>query len=51
MKYQASKQNVSAEEDFFIYFYAFLWFEPKSPWPGAILNPGTVIWINLENNH
>ena len=29
-KFQASKPSGS-EEDFLIYFYAFLWFEPRTP--------------------
>ena len=28
---------------FLIYFYAFLWFEPRPPWRQAILYPGTFI--------
>ena len=27
-------------EDFLIYIYAFLWFEPRTPWCGAILAMG-----------
>ena len=42
-KFQASEPSGSEEEDFLIYFYAFLWFEPKTPWPEAILDPGTFI--------
>ena len=37
-KFQASEPSGSEEEeDFLIYFYTFLWFEPRSPWPRAIL--------------
>ena len=50
IKFQANVQSGS-EVDFLIYFYAFQWFENKSPWPGAILNPGTVISTNLVKNH
>ena len=30
-KFQASEASGSEEEDFLIYFYAFLWFEPRTP--------------------
>ena len=46
-KFQASKPSNYEEEDFWIYFYAFLWFEPRTPWRGTILDPGTFIWTNL----
>ena len=42
IKFQASKPSGS-EEDFLIFFYIFLWFEPRTPWRGAILDPGTFI--------
>ena len=42
-KFQASKPSNYEEEDFLIYFYAFLWFEPRTPWHGTILDPGTFI--------
>ena len=29
-QFQASKPSGSEEEDFLIYFYAFLWFEPRT---------------------
>ena len=29
-KFQASKPSGSEEEDFLIFFYAFLWFEPTT---------------------
>ena len=29
-KFQASEPSGSEEEDFLIYFYAFLWFEPRT---------------------
>ena len=34
-----SKPSGSEEEDIFIFFYVFLWFEPKSPWHGGHLGP------------
>ena len=43
IKFQASKPSGSEEEDFLIFFYIFLWFEPRTPWGGAILDPGTFI--------
>ena len=42
-QFQASKTSGSEEEDFFIFFYVFQWFKPKTLWPGAILDPGTFI--------
>ena len=30
-KFQASKPSGSEEDDFLIFFYAFLWFEPMTP--------------------
>ena len=30
-KFQASEPSGSEEEDFLIYFYAFLWFDPRTP--------------------
>ena len=41
IKFQASKPSGSEEEDFLIFFYVFLRFEPRIPWQGAILDPGT----------
>ena len=40
-KFQASEPSGSGEEDFFIYFYAFLWFEPRTPGqrPSSTLGP------------
>ena len=29
----------------------FLWFEPRTPWRGAILDPGTLVWTNLVKDH
>ena len=43
IKFKASKPSGSEEEDFLIFFYIFLWFEPRTPWRGAILDPGTFI--------
>ena len=42
-KFQTFGPSGSEEEDFLIYFYAFLWFEPRTPWRGAILDPGTLV--------
>ena len=50
-KFQASKPSNYEEEDFLIYFYAFLWFEPRTPWRRTILDPGTFIWTNLVKDH
>ena len=50
-KFQTSGPSGSEEEDFLIYFYAFLWFEPRTPWRGAILDPGTLVWTNLVKDH
>ena len=41
IKFQASKPSGSEEENFLIFFYVFLRFEPRTPWQGAILDPGT----------
>ena len=38
-KFQASKPSGSEEEDFWIFFYVFLWFEPMTPWGTTILDP------------
>ena len=39
-KLQASKSGGSEKVvDFLIFFYVFLWFEPRTPWLGAILDP------------
>ena len=35
-KFQASEPSGSEEEDFLIYFYAFLWFEPRTPARGHL---------------
>ena len=29
----------------------FLWFEPRTPCHGAILDPGTLVWTNLVKDH
>ena len=51
-QFQASKPSGSEEEDFFfIFFYVFQWFKPKTLWQGAILDPGTLIWTNLVKDH
>ena len=42
-KFQASEPSGSEEEAFLIFFYIFLWFEPRTPWRRAILDPGTFI--------
>ena len=51
--YQISTSGPSGseEENFLIYFYAFLWFEPRTPWRGAILDPGTLVLANLVKDH
>ena len=46
-KFQASEPSGSEEEGFWIYFYAFLWFQPGTSWPGAILNPGIFVLNKL----
>ena len=38
-KFQASKPCGSEEEDFWIFFYVFLWFEPTTPWRRGHLGP------------
>ena len=43
IKFQASVPSGSEDEDCLIYFYIFnifLWFEPRTPRPGDILDPG-----------
>ena len=40
-KFQASKPSGSEEEYLLILFHVFLWFEPSTPWQGAILDPAT----------
>ena len=50
-KFQASKPSGSEEEDFWIFFYVFLWFEPRTPRQGAVLDPATFIWTKLEKNY
>ena len=49
--FQTSGPSGSEEENFLIYFYAFLRFEPRTPWRGAILDPGTLVCINLVKDH
>ena len=46
-KIQAPESSGSEEEDFLIYLYPFLWFESRTPWPGAILDPGTFVCTHL----
>ena len=41
--FQTSEPSGFEEKDFLIYFYAFLRFEPRTPWPGAIFNSGTLV--------
>ena len=40
-KFQASEPSGFEEEDFLTYFYAFLWFEPRTPGqrPSSTLGP------------
>ena len=42
-KFQTSGPGGSEEEDFLIYFYVFLRFEPRTPWHLTILDPGTLV--------
>ena len=42
-KFQAHGTRDSEEVDFIIYFFVFLWLEPRTPWHGAILIPGTSV--------
>ena len=39
-KVQASEPSNYEEEDFLIYFYAFLWFEPRTPGAGLFWSLG-----------
>ena len=48
-KFHTSEPSGSEDEDFEIFFYVCLRFEPRIPWPGAILDPGTYNWPNLVN--
>ena len=41
-----SEPSGSEEDDFLIYLYSFLWFEPR-----AFLDPGTFIWTNFVKDH
>ena len=41
IKFQASKPSGFEGEDFLIFFYVFLRLEPRIPWQGALLDPGT----------
>ena len=50
-EFQASKPSGSEEEDSSMYFYAFLWSEPRTPWHRAILDPQTFILTNLVKDH
>ena len=45
-KFQTSGLSGFEEEDFLIYFYAFPWFEPRTPWCKAISNLGPSIVQN-----
>ena len=42
-KYQTSEPSGSEEEDPGIYFCAYLWFEPRTPWRRAISDLGTFV--------
>ena len=33
-EFQASEPSGSEEEDFFMFYYVFPWFEPDTPWRG-----------------
>ena len=50
-KFQASDESGSEEEDFWIFFYVFLWFEPRTPWLRVILDPAALIWTSLVKDH
>ena len=50
-KFQKYGPSGSEEEDCWISIYAFLCFEPRTPWRGAILDPETLVWINLVKDH
>ena len=50
-KFQASEPSGSEEENFFVFSYVFLWFKPRIPWCGAILDPGTLVGTNLVKDH
>ena len=41
-KFQASKTSKYEEEDFLIYFYAFLWFETRTPGTGLSWTLGPI---------
>ena len=47
IKFKASKPSGSEEEEFLIFFYILLWFEPRTPWRGAILDPGSFILTKI----
>ena len=49
-KFQTYGLSGSEEEDFLIYFYAFLWFEPRTPGQRP-LDPGTLDQTNLVKDH
>ena len=42
-KFQTTGPSGSEEDDFLIYFYAFLLFELRTPWRGTILVHGTLL--------
>ena len=46
-KFQASKPSGSEEENFLNIFLCISMAPTYDPWPEAILDPGTFIWINL----
>ena len=46
-KFQASNPSGSEEEDFLISFNVSIWFEPRTAWREAILDPETFIWTKL----
>ena len=50
-KFQTSGPSGSEVEDFLIYFYAFLWIEPRTPRRRAILDPGNLVSTNLVKDH
>ena len=41
--YQISTSEIICSEEKKIFFSVFLWFEPRTPWHRAILDPGTLV--------
>ena len=51
IKFQTPEPSGSEEEDFRIYFYAFLWFEPRTPWRRAMFDPDPEPSVCFEPLH